>query len=193
MLVVVGGQGRGAGKTAVIAGLICAIPEASWTAVKISGHAHGRLPERGFELVRQARGDATDAGRYLAAGAVEAYWLRTAEDSLRMAVPAIQRLRCRGGHLILESNRVLEYLEPDLYLAVFDELLAEVKPSCRRFLPRADALVLVERTAAEAAWRRLLPPQVPQFRVRPPAYESPALTEFVRARAARRRESAWCR
>ncbi len=40
-IIVVGGGGRGAGKTALICGLIRALPEIPWTAIKITSHAHG--------------------------------------------------------------------------------------------------------------------------------------------------------
>jgi len=39
-IVVVGGSNRGVGKTALVCGLIAALPEYRWTAVKITGHDH---------------------------------------------------------------------------------------------------------------------------------------------------------
>jgi len=192
VLLVVGGQGRGAGKTAVIAGLIRATPEAAWTAVKLSAHAHGAAPGAGFKLTVQPAADETDAGRYLRAGARRAYLAAAAPEELRDAVAALRALPEWGGDWIIESNRVLEWLEPDLYLAVFNQALAEVKPSCLRFLPRADGLVLVGGEAAPA-WRDLLPAGVPRFPVQPPGYASGALAEFVRGRRAHKREAAWFR
>ena len=41
MLVVVGGHSRNIGKTSVVAGLIAALPEFGWTAVKITQYGHG--------------------------------------------------------------------------------------------------------------------------------------------------------
>ncbi len=192
MLLVVGGQGRGAGKTAVIAALIRATPEAAWTAVKLSGHAHGAAPEAGRLVSAQAAADETDAGRYLRAGARRAYLAAAGPEQIRQVVAALRALPDWGGDWIIESNRVLEWLEPDLYLAVFNEALTEVKPSCLRFLPRADGLVLVGGAAA-AAWRDLLPAGVPRFPVGPPGYASAALVEWVRGRRAQKREATWFR
>ena len=54
------------GKTALVCGLIAALPEFFWTAVKISSHFHGR----GEAVWEEATpGNGTDTARYLAAGA----------------------------------------------------------------------------------------------------------------------------
>ena len=41
-MIVVGGGGRGAGKTALMCGLMRALPEIPWTAMKITTHEHGK-------------------------------------------------------------------------------------------------------------------------------------------------------
>jgi hypothetical protein len=41
-IVVEGGSGRGAGKTALLRELLAALPEFRWTAVKITSHSHGQ-------------------------------------------------------------------------------------------------------------------------------------------------------
>ena len=41
MLVVVGGHTRNIGKTSLVAGLITALPELNWTAIKITQYGHG--------------------------------------------------------------------------------------------------------------------------------------------------------
>ena len=40
-IVVVGGHSRSVGKTSVVAGLVAAMPERAWTAVKITQYGHG--------------------------------------------------------------------------------------------------------------------------------------------------------
>ncbi|HEX4605395.1 MAG TPA: hypothetical protein VH724_15450, partial [Candidatus Angelobacter sp.] len=40
-LVVIGGHSRSVGKTSVVAGLIAALPEFNWTALKITQFGHG--------------------------------------------------------------------------------------------------------------------------------------------------------
>ena len=41
-IIVVGGSNRGAGKTALVCGLIAALPEFHWIAVKVTDHDHGQ-------------------------------------------------------------------------------------------------------------------------------------------------------
>ena len=45
MLVAVGGHTRDIGKTSVVSGLICALPQFPWTAVKITQYGHGVCSE----------------------------------------------------------------------------------------------------------------------------------------------------
>ncbi len=141
MLIVVGGQGRNVGKTSLAAALIAAFPEAGWTAIKISRHRHGNLGPRGYTLARQRRPDATDSGRYLAAGAARAYWLRTAAGGLRRALPALRRVLRARDHAIVESNSILDFIDPDLYLVVADPSMADAKASARRHRASADLVV----------------------------------------------------
>lgn len=163
MVVLVGGHSRGVGKTAVIAGLIAACPEAGWTAVKVTPHRHG------------AGGEGSDTGRYLAAGARSAFLVECNPAALAAVLPA-------GGNALVESTSTLEFLQPDLYLAVLDFAVAEFKPSARRWLDRADALVVVDRGALTLPWPGIVLPERPRFVVRPPGYTDPALVEMVRRR-----------
>jgi hypothetical protein len=99
-------------------------------------------------------------------------------------MPALRREIARAGNILLESNSVLRFLAPDLYAAVLDPRVADFKPSSLRYLDRADALLL---PAPEASLRwpcvsGLLLDRTPRFAVPPPAYRSPAFTEFVRER-----------
>ena len=76
-VIVVGGGGRGAGKTALVCGLMRALPEISWTAVKITTHEHGNSTPIWEET---APGDTTDTARYLAAGARRALLVTASEE-----------------------------------------------------------------------------------------------------------------
>ena len=42
-LVVIGGHSRSVGKTSVVAGIIAALPDFHWIAVKITQYGHGSL------------------------------------------------------------------------------------------------------------------------------------------------------
>ncbi|MBI4876407.1 MAG: hypothetical protein HY822_17365 [Acidobacteria bacterium] len=146
MLLVVGGSGRKAGKSSLVEGLIRALPEARWLALKISGHPHGAAE---WELSRQeTAGPDSDTGRFLAAGAAEAWWLRVAEGRLEEALPAVRRLLARGENAVVESNSIVGFLTPDLYLFVAG---AEWKPSAGQWLERADAVVTAGATDAIVA------------------------------------------
>jgi hypothetical protein len=138
-VIVVGGSGRGVGKTALVCGLIAALTEFRWTAIKISTHDHGK-PKPVWE--EAAAGKETDTARYLAAGAERAL-LATAEgDELGAIVRELMDTQGLGAHLIFESNQVLNYLRPDVCLAVHGGLdHARRKPSFGDVVRRADAMV----------------------------------------------------
>ena len=183
-IVVVGGQARNVGKTCLVANLIRAVPERRWTAVKISQHEHDLPPDASY-VIRE-EGDATgdgDTARYLRAGARRALFLSARPGCLADAIPALRRELGRADDVILESNSVLEFLEPDVYLAVLDPAIADFKSSARHFLQNASAVVLNQPERRSFRWDKALLEQVmrkPIFRVRPPHYLTPDLVEFVR-------------
>jgi len=167
-VLVVGGQSRNIGKTALVAELIRAFPEANWTAVKITQYGHGVCAHNGAACSCAARdhaaalddetdpGGRSDSARMLAAGARRALWLRTRQGRLEEGLALLEReLEGESGggtsHLILESNSLVGLVSPTLYLVVLDPAVGDFKPSCRRFLERADAFVL-RRPAENVRW-----------------------------------------
>jgi hypothetical protein len=136
-IIVIGGQVKDIGKTSVICGLIAVMPERRWTAIKISRHGHGA----GAVEERDAT-TGTDSSRYLAAGAARAFWISTDEDQLAEAMPHIRAAMMGAENVILESNGVLEFLQPDLYAVVLDPAVADFKVSALRYLKRADAILV---------------------------------------------------
>ena len=183
-IVVVGGQARNVGKTSLVANLIKAIPERRWTAVKITPHEHDLPPDANYSIQEESdtSGDC-DTARYLRAGARRALLLRARPGCLADAMPELRRELGRADDVILESNSVLEFLEPDLYLAVLDPAIADFKSSARHFLQQASAVVLNQADHRNFRWDKTLLEQVmrkPIFRVRPPHYLTPDLVEFVR-------------
>lgn len=150
--IVIGGQASGAGKTGVICALIAAMPERRWTAIKIAQCSHGgaKAKECDCELggaafavtaEREVSGR-NDSSRYRAAGAVRSFWVRTLPGCLADAMPAIRDEIARAPSCILESNSVLEFLQPDLYALIVVPCIADFKPSARRYLSRADAILM---------------------------------------------------
>jgi hypothetical protein len=201
-LVVIGGHSRNVGKTSVVAGLISALREFDWTAVKITQYGHGVCSANG-EPCDCATGDhswaiseerdrsgESDTSRFLVAGAVRALWVRTEQGRLAEAMPALRQRLKGSGNVIVESNSILKFVRPDLYLTVLDPATADFKNSAREFLDRADAVV-VHNGAGDAAWQAVsLKPVIgrPMFRVAPPNYVTGEIAEFVRGKALFKRE-----
>lgn len=137
-IVVVGGGGRTVGKTALACGVIAALPDWQWVAVKIAKHEHAAEQPVWEETYA---GEATDTARYLAAGARRAFLL-TAADDVAMS-GALDELRARverDANLIFESNRVLSLVNPDVCLMIAEG--EEPKTSFAAAIRRADAIVM---------------------------------------------------
>ncbi len=196
-IVVVGGQARNIGKTSVVAGLIARLPEIRWTAFKITQYGHGFCTADGHPCQCQTAdscvsvsaerdpGSGTDTSRFLAAGAVRSIWVRTRIGMLAEAMPRIAEEIARSENAILESNSILEFLEPDLYITVLNPATADFKASAQRFLRRADAVLCLGGLRPST-----LPPGIqeslrhdrPLLPFEPPHSVNDDLVEFVRAR-----------
>lgn len=199
MLVVVGGHTRNIGKTSVVAGLIAALPELNWTAIKITQYGHGVCSTDGepcecavtdvdhpYAVSQETDGTAgTDSSRYLAAGARRSYWVRTAAGQLGYAVPEIRRIFETSEHTIVESNSILQFVKPDLYLAVMDFSIEDFKAASLAYLDRADALIVTDCGSDQPLWSgvsRGLWESKPQFRIQPPQYVTAVMVALVKGR-----------
>ena len=60
--------------------------------------------------------------------------MRTEQGRLAEAMPAIRRKLAESGNAILESNSILKFVRPDLYLTVLDPATADFKKSAQEFL-----------------------------------------------------------
>jgi hypothetical protein len=194
-LVVVGGHSRSVGKTSVVAGLISALPQFQWTAVKITQYGHGICSANGeacdcatgdhswaITEERDRRGE-SDTSRFLVAGAERVFWARTEQGRLAEAMPALRQRLQDAVNVIIESNSVLKFLRPDLYLTVLDPDNGDFKSSAREFLDRADAVILHDN-AGETAWQSVsLKPVAnrPTFRITPPNYVTPEIVSYVQS------------
>ena len=195
-IVVIGGHSRSVGKTSVVAGLISALRDYEWTAAKITQYGHGICSANG-EACDCATGDHSwaiseefnrdgdsDTSRFLAAGAEKVYWVRTEQGRLAEAIPSLRKRIANATNVILESNSILKFLRPDLYLAVLDPSTTDFKNSAREFLDRADAVILHDANNS-AKWESVsLKPVAnrPKFRITPPTYVTAEIVDFVRAK-----------
>jgi hypothetical protein len=125
-LVIIGGHSRSVGKTSVVAGLIAALPEFRWTALKITQYGHGICSANGqacdcatndhswaISEERNSTGD-SDTSRFLAAGAARVWWVRTEQGRLAEAMPMLREKLAGAENVIRESNSVLKFLRPDV-------------------------------------------------------------------------------
>jgi hypothetical protein len=195
-VVIIGGHSRSVGKTSVVAGLIAALPERRWTAVKITQFGHG-VCSASAELCDCATADdawviteerdrsgESDTSRFLVSGAERSLWVRTRQGNLAEAMPALRKQIAGAENVIIESNSVMKFLRPDLYLTVLDYGTADFKPSAREYLDLASAVVLHDAPPdAIPLWTGVslkLIQGKPVFHVQPPRYVSEELVEFVR-------------
>jgi hypothetical protein len=145
-LVLVGGHSRGVGKTLFIEEWLRAQRSVPWTAVKVSAHRHAAAGAVA-PLIEEAATPtwATQTGRYLAAGAARALLVR-APDTLLPAAAAWIDAQCdRGANVIVESNRLVRYLNPERLFFVIDPAIADWKPSSAACLSAANVILCSQR------------------------------------------------
>jgi molybdopterin-guanine dinucleotide biosynthesis protein len=189
-LIVVGGHTRSIGKTQLVCDLIAALPQAQWLAGKITQYGHGVCAQNGQDcncaptdhvvaldwesadntLTHQG----SDSARFLQAGANRAFWLRTKQgylaegmpllrEALSSATPASTTNAGESPNVIIESNSLLQFVKPSLYVTVFDASREDFKDSARQMLDRADVFVfrrgLNNSEVTRPPWLRV-PPQL---------------------------------
>ena len=195
-VIVIGGHSRSVGKTSVVAGIIAALPEMHWTAAKITQYGHGICSANGEPCdcatddhawavtEEHDRSGESDTSRFLVSGATRCLWVRTRQGMLAEAMPRLRRELAKAENAILESNSVIRFLRPDLYLTVLDAANPDFKDSAREYLDRADAVILHDGPSRPAWSKVSLKPVTgkPTFLIRPPRYVTPELIEFVRER-----------
>jgi hypothetical protein len=152
-LIVVGGQCRKVGKTALVIDLIRALDDFEWTAVKITPHAESTCPVNGPNCacgpdehtfaIRQERdltGNA-DTSRFLSAGASRAIWLEAKEGRIADGLASLAAALKHARQVIIESNAIVQFWRSDLFLMVVDLREPDIKPSARNAIALVDAFV----------------------------------------------------
>jgi hypothetical protein len=129
------------------------------------------------------RSGESDTSRFLVAGAEHSWWVRTEPGRLEEAMPRIREIIAAAQYTILESNSILRFLKPDLYLTVLDPQAPDFKASAQTYLDQADAVLLHSaKNSKSPAWQQLSlkPVKCPIFAIHPPTYVTPEVVEFVR-------------
>ena len=199
-IIVIGGHSRSVGKTSVVAGLIAALPEFHWTAIKITQYGHGICSANG-ELCDCATDDHTwavteerdrsgesDTSRFLVSGAARSLWVRTRQGMLAEAMPRVREELAGADNAILESNSADALLAARPLSNGARRSDRRLQTSAQEFLDRADAVILHDGSG-DVTWTNVsLKPVAakPIFRIRPPLYVTPELIEFVRNRVQHR-------
>ena len=181
-----------------------ALPDISWTAVKITSHEHGHVqgqdnPTPIWE--ETAPGQGTDTARYLAAGARRALLVTAGEDGLGPIVEQILEEHSRasgasnsgargvgakevgtkkagaiGAGIIIESNSVLRHLTPDVCLCAATSPWSEQKASFDLLMEHVDATVEL------AAHDHIIEAEKITFRLASLERVSPIMLDWLRER-----------
>jgi hypothetical protein len=123
----------------------------------------------------------SDTSRFLVSGARQAFWVRTEQGRLHEAMFTIERKLNSAPNAIIESNSILQFVRPDLYITVLDPATEDFKASAERYLDRADGIVLHRSEQNPPRWFGISVALVAKrvFHISPPPYVSTSLVEFV--------------
>ncbi|HEV2314526.1 MAG TPA: hypothetical protein VGR94_04410 [Candidatus Acidoferrales bacterium] len=143
-MIVIGGQCRNVGKTALAVDLIRAFPECDWMAIKITQHhALNNDDPAGYRFRAETdRSGHSDSSRFLTAGAARSFLLEASHAHFGEAMSELQTLMNGTENVIIESNVGLDYVSADLAILVLDPRRPDFKASARRLLGIADGFVL---------------------------------------------------
>jgi hypothetical protein len=86
-------------------------------------------------------------------------------------------------YVLFESNSILRFVQPDVYLSVLQYDIEDFKPSSRLYLEQADAFVIPASEQSVPKWTGIDAAAVqkkPLFAVQPPSFVSEDLLSFVR-------------
>jgi hypothetical protein len=152
-LLAVGGQCRKVGKSTLVADIIQAFPNRHWTAVKITPYAESGCPVNGpscncspqdhpYAIHEEtSHSGSSDSSRFLASGARRALWVETKERQLQNALPALAAELANADHAAIESDALMRFWKPSLFVMVLDPSNPDFKDSARENLDLADAFV----------------------------------------------------
>ena len=100
-------------------------------------------------------------------------------------MPRLRKVLAEAENAIVESNSILRFLRPTVFVTVVDASQADFKESAKRYLDRADACVVTGGDLTTALWDGVSPrllAKARQFFGGPEDYCRPELVDFVRQR-----------
>jgi hypothetical protein len=129
------------------------------------------------------REGSSDTSRFLAAGASRSLWMRIEDhrsDTAQQLRPILQSC----PFVLLESNRILRLIRPDLFIMVLRFDTMDFKDSARACLRQADAVVAVNPDSAPPPWEGISDTlsKIPQFITADPREMPAGLIDFVQSR-----------
>jgi hypothetical protein len=123
-LLIVGGDGRNSGKTAMVCRILTQMKSLSVVPVKISPHFHE--PSPGLEIIEEQDGfrvyretnlwNAKDTSRMLQCGAVQVFYSQSEESKIAGAFEVIFKLLPAGTPVVCESPALVKYIEPGIFV-----------------------------------------------------------------------------
>jgi hypothetical protein len=97
-------------------------------------------------------------------------------------MPRIRRELETTENALIESNSILRFLRPELYLSVLDPGVEDFKKSAKLYLDRADAILVPDGTVGRPVWKGIslkLIDGTPILSMRPPEYVTDEILEFT--------------
>lgn len=153
-LLVVGGQCRKVGKTALCVDLLRLMDAVAWTAVKITPYTESGCPVRGASCgcpawehtfsIQEEKNPCSgkDTSRYLQAGAKSAFWVQTKAGRLADALEGLRVLIEGPRSVLIESDAIATFWRPDLFVMVVDPRRGDFKTSACVRLASTDLILL---------------------------------------------------
>jgi molybdopterin-guanine dinucleotide biosynthesis protein len=150
-MIIIGGTGRNTGKTTLAEKLIEKFgKQVPVTAVKManikpgSEHFHGHKTTSFHQKIRIEQESALngnkDSMRFLKAGAEISWYIQTKDEFLEETFPEIEKRLSSADWIICESNSLIHYVQPGIFIMVKGEETAWTK-NVSGLLEKADVIV----------------------------------------------------
>jgi hypothetical protein len=153
-LLLVGGQRRKVGKTALCVDLLRLTADLQWTAVKITPYVDAGCPARGPDCVcapwehtysireETSRSTGKDTSRFLEAGATRSIWVQTKSGREQDALAPLG-VEVRGArNVLVESDSLVRHWRPHFFILVVDPRKIDFRRSARAALRLSNVLLL---------------------------------------------------